>query len=180
MKTKIPGVISIASFGAIRPLKNQLIQGMAAMAFANELGKSLHFHINHSRIETNGENVYRNLVSLFEGTPHKLIIHEWILHKDFLRLIHKIDIGMQVSFSETFNIVAADFAHLRVPIVGSSEIEWMSSLYKADPTNLDDIVSHLWMAWLGKPFGLHSLNTWGLNNYNKNSKQVWKDLLAIQ
>ncbi len=178
-KDKHPNRLDVGCFGAIRPLKNQLIQAMAAMAFADELGKTLHFHINYSRIETNGENAYRNLVALFEGTNHKLITHEWIPHDVFLKLIRSMDLGLQVSFSETFNIVAADFAHLKVPIVGSAEIEWMSPLYQAKPTNLDNIVSHMKLAWLGRKINLHSVNTWGLDSYNAESRLVWKKMLGL-
>lgn len=176
---KNPNVLDIGCFGAIRPLKDQLIQAMAAIAFANELGQTLHFHINHTRVETHGENVYRNLVSLFHGTKHKLVTHGWILHDEFLRLIRHMDFGLQVSFSETFNIVAADFVHLKVPIVTSSEIEWMNTLYQASTTDLDNIVNHLWLAKLGKKINLHSLNNVGLGKYNFKANQAWKKLLHL-
>ena len=177
---KNPSVLDIGCFGAIRPLKNQLIQAMAAMTFANELGKTLHFHINHTRVETHGENVHKNLVALFEGTKHKLITHDWMSHESFCQLIRKMDYGLQASFSETFNIVAADFAHLKVPIVGSEEIEWMSWLYQADPTDINSIITHLWIAKLGKSFGLHNLNTFGLNWYNSTATAAWVELLNLR
>jgi hypothetical protein len=172
-------IIDIGCYGAIRPLKNHLIQAMAAMTFANELGKSLHFHINYSRVESHGENAYKNLVKLFKDTPHKLVHHEWMEHDKFLKIVNEMDLGLQVSFSETFNIVAADFAYLNVPIVGSKEIEWMSSLYQANPTNMENIVDHLWMAWIGRKIKLQSTNSRGLDSYNTESKKVWKKLLGL-
>lgn len=172
-------IISIASFGAIRPLKNQLIQAMAAMAFANELDKTLHFHMNHSRIENQGENVYKNLVALFNGSKHKLITHEWVHHSDFLHLIKRVDLGLQVSFSETFNIICADFVSMNIPIVGSKDIEWMNSYYQADPTNLNNIVLHMYLAWYGRAVNMQKLNTWGLEKYNHHSIHTWKQMLAI-
>jgi hypothetical protein len=135
--------------------------------------------MNHSRVENNGENTYKNLVALFAGTKHKLVTHEWILHEDFLKLIRRMDVGLQVSFSETFNIVAADFVHVKVPIVGSPEIEWMNPLYQAEATDLDSIVSRLWLALLGKKVNLHLLNNWGLEEYNKESRKVWKQMLNV-
>lgn len=176
---KDPRILEIGCFGAIRPLKNQLIQAMAAIAFADELGKILHFHINFTRIETHGDNVYRNLVALFNGTRHKLVTHEWILHHDFIQLVKSMDMGLQVSFSETFNIVAADFVHLRVPIVGSHEIVWLNSLYKANPTNSDDIISHMWLAWIGRRWGLQGVNNIGLNRWNNTARTVWSNLLYL-
>ena len=175
-----PHVLDFGCFGAIRPLKNQLIQAMAAMAFANELNKTLYFHVNHSRIENNGENTYKNLVALFQGSKHKIVEHDWVIHEDFMKLIRKMDIGLQVSFSETFNIVAADFVHLKIPIVGSKEIEWMNPLYQAKTTDLDSIVSHLWLAWIGRKIGLHSVNNCGLEEYNEGARKVWKKLLKLQ
>lgn len=172
-------IIDIGCFGAIRPLKNQLIQAMAAMAFADEVGKTLKFHINYTRVETHGENAHRNLVALFEGSKHKLITHDWMLHEHFLQLIGSMDLGLQVSFSETFNIVAADFTFMKVPIVGSPEIEWLSSLYQAIPTDIDNIINHLWLAKLGKKINLQKLNNFGLNAYNADSTDAWIDLLRI-
>ena len=179
MKTKIPGVISIASFGAIRPLKNQLIQAMAALAFAKELRKTLHFHVNHSRLEQNGDNVFKNIQALFKDGPHKLVTHEWVLHEEFLKIIRGMDMGLQVSFSETFNIVAADFVHLNVPIVGSDEIEWLCPLYRSKTTDLNNIQSHMWIAWLGKKWGLHTLNKWGLEEWNQHAREVWHNYLQL-
>jgi len=178
-KDKDPNVLEIGCFGAIRPMKNQLIQAMAAMAFAEEMKKTLHFHVNHSRLEQNGDNVFKNIQALFDGTKHKLATHEWLPHEEFLRIIRRMDLGLQVSFSETFNIVAADFVHLRVPIVGSDEIEWLSGFYKAKATDLGNIVNHLWIAFIGKPVGLHKLNNWGLDDWNWEARKVWKDYLNL-
>lgn len=178
-KKKETNVINIGCFGAIRPMKNLLIQAMAAIAFSEELGKTLHFHVNQSRQEMSGENTYKNLVSLFENSKHKLVNHAWLLHSDFIQVIKQMDLGMQVTFSETFNIVSADFATSMVPIVGTSEIEWMNWLYKAKPTDLDNIVSHLWLAWLGRNWGLHYFNLTGLKKWNKNARQVWKNYLKL-
>lgn len=172
-------ILNIGCFGAIRPLKNQLIQAMAAISFAEELGKSLNFHINHTRVETHGENVHRNLIALFEGTNHKLITHDWMLHEDFLKLIKSMDFGLQVSFSETFNIVAADFAYSNVPIIGSPEIEWLSGFFQANPTDIDSIVNRLWLAKVGKRINLQWFNTLGLNKFNAKAEEAWIGLLDL-
>jgi hypothetical protein len=176
-RDKHPNLLDVGCFGAIRPLKNQLVQAMAAMAFADELEKTLHFHINHSRQEQNGENVYKNLVSLFQGTKHKLIEHEWVLHEEFIRIIRGMDFGLQISFSETFNIVAADFVHVKVPVIGSEEIEWLNPFYKSSATNLNDILMYMRLAWYGKKINLHYLNNLGLEHYNLKARKVWGNYL---
>ncbi len=55
--------LNIGCFGAVRPLKNQLIQAVAAIDYADTYGKKLKFHINVKRIEGKGEPVLKNTYS---------------------------------------------------------------------------------------------------------------------
>jgi len=172
-------LINVGAFGAIRPLKNQLIQAMAAMVFADKIGKVLRFHINTARIESHGENVYRNLKSLFENSRHQLVTHGWLIHPEFLKLISLMDLGMQVSFSETFDIVAADFVYMNVPIVGSSEILWLDDDYKANCTNMNDIVEKLEYAWKGRNHNRQKVNQRGLEHWNHEARKAWEEFLDL-
>lgn len=133
--------IQVGCFGALRMLKNQVNQAIAALKFANRHNLRLSFHINTARIEgANANAVLTNLEAIFSAEPkHTLVKHDWFDHDVFMRLVAMMDVGMQVSFTETFNIVAADFATQLVPIVVSPEIEWASSLCYADPTDSDKI-----------------------------------------
>jgi len=127
--------ISIGCFGALRPLKNHLQQAIWAMMFADKIGKHLEFHINRSEFEKDESSpVLKNLHSLFSSTPHTLVEHPWVEHDEFLKLVKTMDLGLQMSFTETFNIVTADFVYCGVPIVVSDEIDWMNFLYKANPS----------------------------------------------
>jgi hypothetical protein len=171
--------LEIGCFGAIRQLKNQLIQAMAAMCFADKLDKVLRFHINVARIEQHGLNVYRNLKELFRDSRHQLVTHGWLDHPDFLDLVAFMDLGMQVSFSETFDIVAADFVYVNVPIVGSPEIKWLNDDYQADPTNLNDIVEKLEDAWRGRKYNHQKANQHGLDEWNEEAHEEWKHLLRL-
>lgn len=142
-----PGnVIDIGCFGAIRPMKNHLIQATAAIRFAEYIGKKLRFHINAGRVEQKGSSVLHNLEGLFShlhARGHKLINHPWVEHDMFLKICSDMDIGMQVSLNETFNIVAADFISQSVPVVCSKEIPWASNFFIADPTNARQIFDKL-------------------------------------
>ena len=173
--------IHIASFGAIRPLKNQLIQAMAAIAFANKIHKKLIYHINATRIESfgeqNGDATLRNIAALFTESPHKLECHEWLNWAEFIQLVSTMDLGLQVSFSETFNIVCGDFVYCNIPIVGSKDIEWMDSAYQADCTDIKDIVAHLQYAWNGKNSDAQVVNRRGLHDWNVTACEVWEDFL---
>jgi hypothetical protein len=170
-------ILNVGCFGAIRPMKNHLTQAMAAMGFANKINKTLHFHINGTRYEQNGEQVHQNLKYLFDGTKHKLVEHPWCDHSDFMLLVKEMDLGMQISFSETFNIVAADMVSGNIPLVGSNEISWLFTMYKASPNNVDDIILYLYAAYYGRAIKLHYLNKIGLDFYNYNAIKTWIKLL---
>jgi hypothetical protein len=166
--------IDVGCFGAIRPMKNQLQQAVAAVMFANEQGKKLRFHMN-GRAEQRGEQVLSNIQSLMKGTGHELVLHGWHTHKGFLSLVGQMDIGMQVSFSESFNIVSADFVSQDVPIVVSEDITWASGVYMADTTSAEDIKNKLKMAYRWRKVNLHHLNKIGLRKYNDRAIRAWLD-----
>lgn len=167
--------IDVGCFGAIRPLKNHMAQAIAAVKFADSINKKLRFHINVGRIEQNGSSVYNNLKAFFsnlESQGHELVEHPWMPRAEFLELCLQMDIGMQVSFSETFNIVAADFISQGVPVVSTSEIPWMNGIYTASPTNTDQIAKILKRAYSQRSLNVY-LNRSRLLSYIKKSKEIW-------
>lgn len=174
-KTSEENILNVACFGAIRPLKNQLLQAFAAIKLADKKEMKLNFHINSSRVENNGSNVLKNLIGLFSNlnSNYNLIQHEWLERDSFLKLVSTMDIGMQVSFSETFNIVAADYISQNVPIVVSDEIEWANAYSIAEPTDLDDIVCTMSRV-LNFKFITKS-NRSNLHSWNKKSQKIWLD-----
>lgn len=172
--------VDIGCFGAIRPFKNHLDQALAAIDFANENDMKLYFHINSSRFESNGENVLRNLRAIFDNVNHELVEYEWSNHEDFIKTVRKMDVGMQVSFTETFNIIAADFVSQHVPLVGSKEIKWLHRWYQADPNDVKDIKDKLAFAYFTKVFHFHRLNEWKLNSYNRGAIEAWLELLDFR
>ena len=166
--------IDIACFGAIRPLKNHLVQAFAAIEFANKLGKKLNFHVNAGRIEMNGSPVINNLKGLFQhlAGKHEMINHTWCPREQFLELCSTMDLGLQCSFSETFNIVGADLISQGIPLIGSKEIPWCAGLYSADPTNSEDIVKKMERSynWACANVFLHQ----GLlYDYTKTTESIW-------
>ena len=176
-----PGeTINIGCFGAIRPMKNHLIQAMAAIEFADEKGLRLRFHINAGRTEQKGESVLKNLRALFAGLngKHELVEHGWLDRDEFIALVDQMDLGLQVSFSETFNIVSADFVDRDIPIVTSTEVDWMPKFFTAHTTSTKSIVRAMkrvlfydrhfvWLDWQRK----------SLQKYVRNSERLWLDNL---
>lgn len=172
--------VHIGCFGAIRPLKNHFQQAIAAIIFADDLDLKLYFHVNAERTEQKGESVLKNLRNLFAGTRHELVEHGWYNHEEFLGVVNRMDMGMQVSLTETFNIVAADFISQDVPVLGSVEIPWMNFLYQARPTETADIVRRLKFIYFTKWTGIHNINRWTLSRYNRKSLRAWADYLGLE
>jgi len=164
--------LHIGCFGAIRPLKNQLIQALAAIEFARQTKKTLYFHINSSRVENKGEEVLKNLRSLFDGTQNYLIEHTWHSHTEFLDIVRTMDLGMQVSLSETYNIVSADFVNQEVPIVTSHEIEFVNKHSQASTKDITDTINAMYYS-LKYP----RISTWSnkrlLKRNSKRALQQW-------
>jgi hypothetical protein len=167
--------IDISCFGAIRPLKNHLLQAFAAIKFANSIGKKLRFHVNVGRIEMKGDPILHNLKGLFQhlaDAGHELILNEWQDRDDFLKLCRTMDIGMQCNFSETFNIVSADLLSQGVPIISSREIPWAFGLFNAKPTECGEMYRKLALTYLMPSINI-KVNQFKLNKYSDKTENIW-------
>lgn len=173
---KVPEVINIGCFGAIRPLKNQLLQAASAIEYATIHNKTIIFHMNASRTEQSGNNVLKNIRALFANTRHLLVEHAWLCHTDFVQLISNMDLGMQVSFTESFNIVTADFVAKNVPIVVSNDISWMPLITRTNTFSDTDIVRKIDLA-LRKSNLFTVESKKALNRYNKKALINWSNFL---
>jgi len=168
-------IVDVGCFGAVRPLKNHLLQAFGALEFAEKIGKRLRFHINSGRVEMNGSPVQHNLMGLFEQLNHQghqLVNHTWCPREDFLKVCASMDIGLQVSFSETFNIVGADLISQGVPLVGSSEIPWSIRLFNANPVDSTDICNKLIRAWNHPQINVR-MSQYSLTHYTSETRHIW-------
>lgn len=171
--------IDIGCFGAVRPMKNQLIQAMAAIEFCIFIGKPLRFHINATRVETGGEPVIKNIRALFKGRENaELIENTWHSHHSFLKHLRHLDMCLQVSLSETFNIVTADCVNTGLPVVVSSEIDWVSKCCVASTDDIESIVGKM-----RHVFHKSYLVRWNQRLLKKHSKiavRLWFDFVLDQ
>ena len=123
----------------------------------------------------NGQPALHNVMGLFEhvhDAGHRLVMHEWTPRDKFLELCSTMDIGMQVSFSETFNIVGADMISQGVPIVCSSEVPWYEPRFIADPTSSDDILTALHATYEIPQTNVRAYQA-NLTKYTNTSKLIW-------
>lgn len=168
--------LNIGCFGAIRPLKNQLAQAFAAIRYARNENRTLHFHINGGRNEQGGERNFKNIAALFEESGNKLIRHSWMGHSEFLKVLREMDASMCVSFTETFCIVAADTVNERIPLVTSSEVFWSSPQCQASPNDIDAIEKALRRVLNPITRGVFiNINHRKLVEYDEESRRLWLD-----
>lgn len=168
--------IDIACFGAVRPLKNHLLQAHAALEFADKINAQLRFHINSGRIEMQGQPAMNNLVAMFQqlySSGHKLVMHDWAPHEEFTSICADMDIGLQCNFSETFNIVSADLISQGVPIVGSEEIPWTSGIFNAKPAHSSSIVNKLMLTYIFPEINV-KIQQRKLNKYVNHTLHIWQ------
>ena len=170
-----PGELHVGLFGAIRLLKNHLLQAVAAIQVAEAQGSTLYLHINVGRQEMQGSEPLKNLRALFAHQgKHRLVEHEWLEHGPFLDLVGEMDACLQVSYTETFNIVAADAVSQGIPVVGSREIHWLPERTQADPNSSLKIARGLAHVLYGDTVRLQQ-EAWGnLQRHNQGALRTWE------
>jgi len=166
--------INIGIFGAIRMLKNHAVQAIAAIKAAEDMGKILKLYIN-DLINDAGHNILSNIRQIFgENGKHKLIVQKWKSGQEYFNLIKLMDLGMQVSFTESFNIVAADFIVNGVPIVVGKTVSWVPEEYKTSYTDINLIAEKIKQVY-GFRNNAVMVNTAYkmLQAHNNQAKDVW-------
>jgi len=147
---------------------------MAALRFANHINKKLHFHINYDRVEMGGNPVLHNLMSMFLNLAvkgHVLVKHEWENHVDFKKLCHTLDIGLQVSYTETFNIVGADIVSEGIPLIGH-DIPWLGKDSVGGVDSSEDIYKKMVCAYTHPEKNVND-NQIGLKTYSEKAQDAW-------
>ncbi len=163
-------ILDIGCFGAYRPMKNHLQQVFVALRYAETKGKQLRFHVN-SRIDTGGDGPSRNVKQLLDAVGAELVVHGWEDRETFLATLAEIDLLMQISISETFNIVSADATLVGRPIIVSKEVAWAYPIY-GDPQSVGDCLRKLELIMGNKSFFVQG-NRAGLNIYSMASRRRW-------
>ena len=178
-ETMRPGELSVGCFGAVRPLKNHLHQALACIEAADRLDLKLRFWINGTRIEGKADSIMTSLRQVFKRYPnHELVELGWYEHKAFTAVVASMDLVMQVSNTETFNIVAADAVANHVPVVVSNEIPWLDCEYTANPNSVIDIINKIMRTWQGSGNGLVQADQrLQLCDYVKRSRKLWAEFL---
>lgn len=120
-----------------------------------------------------GDSVLKNLRALFNQNKNTTLVeHEWKTNIEFDKLVSQMDLGMQVSYSESFNLVSSAHVVAKVPIVTSDEVKFNTSFLWADPNSSTDIESKLIRAYYF-PKTLASLSYSKLQTHNSVALLDW-------
>lgn len=133
------GKVKIGCFGANRILKNALSAGAAALQMASEMRLDLEFYISGGRNEGAGGTV-QSMREMFAGVHYaKLVTLGWEPWHNFRQAARSMDLLMQPSFTESFNVVTADGVAEGVASVVSHAIDWVPQDWQANPDEVSAI-----------------------------------------
>jgi hypothetical protein len=169
-------LLRIGAFGALRWLKNHTTAAAAALAMARERGCDLELWMSVDR-EEHGRTVLQSVRNLFAGLPWARL-HEapWAPWAAFRRTVGAMDLTMQPSFTETFNIVTADSVAEGVPAVVSHAVEWVPAAWKTNPDDIHEM-ARVGSALLSHP-GSAEEGLRALERYTENAITLWKSYLS--
>jgi len=131
------GVIKIGAFGAVRPEKNFMTAAAAAVAIHKNLGVPVELHMLSGGEGDQGRVAPAIEQMCFGIEGISLIRHEWEPWDKFIETVGEMDLLLQLSYTESFNMVTADGISRGVPSVVSSAITWAPECWKVDA---DDVM----------------------------------------
>lgn len=133
------GTIRIGAFGACRPLKNFMTAAAAAISISKELRVPVDFWMNAGRPDGGG-SIERAIAALFKQQRNvKLNLFSWSAWPQFLDFIESLHLMMQMSYTESFNMVTADGISRGVPSVVSSAVKWAPRNWMAEADDPLDV-----------------------------------------
>lgn len=134
------GTIRIGMFGAVRPLKNMMTGAAAALEIARSLREPLELWMCSGRSEGGGQGVFSSIQAMYKGLPGvELKENPWSPWPIFRRVVANMHILLQVSTSESFNMVTADGVAEGVATVVSEAITWAPEHWKASIDDAMDV-----------------------------------------
>lgn len=171
------GLLKIGAFGAIRPYKNFITAAAAALIIRRTLDVPVEFHMSSG---ADGERTVPAIQQMCRGIDgFELIQHDWSYWNNFIELVSAMDLLLQVSYTESFNMITADGVYVGVPSVVSPAIYWAPDSWKAEPDNAMDIAKTGMILLRHRPFH-RNLGLKALRRHNDDSIGYWLDYLNAQ
>jgi glycosyltransferase involved in cell wall biosynthesis len=173
------GTLRIGCFCAIRPYKNVLTAAAAALEVGVRLRASdLEFWISGGRNEGGG-TMAEAIHQMYVNVPRaKVVQNHWESWPQFLGTIGSMDLLIQPSYTETFNMVTADGISRGVPSVVGEAITWAPRNWMAATDSACDLADRA-VALLHDPKAVDQ-GVEALIASNEAAMREWKDFLALR
>lgn len=145
LRTKPPysngATLRIGNFGAMRILKNNMTAVAAALEMHSRLGVDTEVWLSLGRAKGN-ESVVKAIDQMAKNVKgFSVKYNTWETWPQFTATIRHMNILLQPSFTESFNMVSADGVAQGVPSVTSDAIEWVPSNWQASADDALDIAN---------------------------------------
>jgi hypothetical protein len=170
------GPLKIGAFGAVRPYKNFMTAAGAALVLQRWLNVPVEFHMS-----AGGEiddMVAPAIAQIFEGTDVTLVVHPWRYWDDFINLIGDMDLLMQPSYTESFNMITADGILRGVPSVVSTAIRWAPNCWKADSDDAMDVARVAMDLLFDRRYRMAGIPA--LRKHNEKALEKWAEFLGLR
>lgn len=130
----MPGeVLRVGIYGAVRPLKNAVTGAGAVLELAAVLKAQVELHLSAGRSEGGGAGIRQVIGELYRDLPWAKVIDDpWTTWPNFRQQVSHMHLLIQVSHTESFNMVTADGVAEGVPSVVSTAIPWAPAHWKAE------------------------------------------------
>jgi glycosyltransferase involved in cell wall biosynthesis len=133
--------IDIGVFGATRYEKNLVTAVAAALVIQARLQTQVFLHINVGG-DSSAKRVMETIDQMTQGVPGFTVIkHRWMPWDVFKKLVARMDLLLQPSYTESFNLVTADGVVSGVPSVVSTAVTWAPTIWRADSDDAVEIAS---------------------------------------
>ena len=133
-----PGTgLRVGIFGANRAQKNHITAAAAAAELAVRYGTPVEVLMSSGRDEGATDASIREMLADIPNL--KLTKTGWLTWPRFRALVRTVNSVFQVSFTESFNVVAADAIAEGVPVVVGSAIDWVPRHWIANPDDALDV-----------------------------------------
>ena len=165
--------IRIGAFGAMRSEKNFMTAAAAALAIQEELGVPVELHMSEGgegEVGTTSESIDQ----MCDGKI-RVFRYPWSYWDNFIDLVASMHLLIQMSYTESFNMITADGIAVGVPSVVSPAIYWAPPSWKADPDNALDVADvgiRLLTNQSDREDGLEYLRA-----HNESSLKYWEQFL---
>jgi glycosyltransferase involved in cell wall biosynthesis len=173
------GTLRLGCFCAIRPYKNVLTAAAAALEVGQRLRVTdLEFWISGGRHENGGQTIVAAIQQMYLNMPRaKVVEQSWQSWPQFLTTVGSMDLLLQPSYTEGFNMVTADGIAQGVASVVSDAIAWAPRNWQAATDAASDIANKA-VALLHDPTAVQE-GAAALEAHNSMAQLLWEKFLKL-